>query len=80
MPRGVLLPPGVGLPPFLVELGEGGRKGIGGEGKRGPAPLALNQFGLGFGGGGGGPTLPLLPSISTKAHVGPLSPEGGGFR
>ena len=61
------------LLPFLVGVGEGGRKGRGGEGKRGPAPLALNQFGLGL---GGRPTLPLLPSISTKAHVGPLSPRG----
>ena len=40
--------------------------------KEGAGPLALNQFSLGL----GGPTLPLLPSISTKAHIGPLSSRG----
>ena len=55
--------------PFLVGLG----LGRGEEGKRGAGPLALNQFGLGL--RGARPTLPLLPSISTKAHVGPLRPR-----
>ena len=49
-PGGVLLPSGVGLPPFLVGIGFVRRKERGEEGKRGPAPLALNQFGLGLGG------------------------------
>ena len=42
-PGGVLLPPGVGFPPFLVGLGEmeGGERE---EGKGGAAPL-LVQFG-----------------------------------
>ena len=46
-----------------------------GRRKEGAAPPALNQFGLGLG-GGGRPTLPLLPSISIKAHIGPLSSRG----
>src|SRR5215216_883992 len=57
-------------PPFLVQQGKGRRE----EGRRGPAPLALNQFGLGL--GGGAPASPLLPSTSTKAHEGPLTPRG----
>ena len=69
---GVLLPLGVGLLLFLVGVGEG--EGKGEEEKERGAPLALNQFGLGL--GRARPTLPLLPSISTKAHVGPLRPRG----
>ena len=42
--------------------------------KEGAGPLALNQFGLGL--GGGAPHSPLLPSTSTKAHEGPLTPPG----
>ena len=71
-PGGVLLPPGVGLPPFLVGVGEGeggGRE----EGKGGAAPL-LVQFGLEGEGARGLPWPPLL--FSTKAHVGPLSSRG----
>ena len=37
-PGGVLLPPGVGLPPFLVQVGEGEGRERGEEGKGGPAP------------------------------------------
>ena len=63
-PGGVLLPPGVGLPPFLVGLGEE-REGERGKGKWGPAPL-LVQFGL----GGRGVRLPLgrLSSSTNWAH------------
>jgi hypothetical protein len=73
-PGGVLLPLGVGLPPFLVGIGFGRRKRERERRKEGPDPLALNQFGLGL--GGARPTLALLPSFFTKAHVGPLSPWG----
>ena len=58
-PGGVLLPSGVGLPPFLVGLGEGGKE----EGERkergGAAPL-LVQFGLEGEGAHGLPWPPLL--------------------
>ena len=74
MPGGVLLPPGVGLPPFLVGLGEGGGGGGGEEGKGAP-PALLVQFGLEGEGARGLPWPPLL--FSTKAHVGPLNPRGG---
>ena len=46
-PRGVLLPPGVGLPPFLVGLGEGGKRREREEGKGGRRPPLLVLFGLG---------------------------------
>ena len=39
---GVLLPLGVGLPSFLVGVGEGGERGGGGEGKGGRRPLPLS--------------------------------------
>ena len=60
--------------PFLVgekERGNerGNRKWQGGEPPPCPKPIR-------FGPWGARPTLPLLPSISTKAHVGPLSPRG----
>ena len=55
MPWGVLLPPGVGLPPFLVGLGEGGKRREREEGKGGTAPPLLVLFGLG--GRGRGPAL-----------------------
>ena len=59
---GVLLPLGVGLPPFLVGVGEG--EGGGREEGRGP-PL-LVQFGLEEEGARGLPWPPLL--FSTKAQ------------
>ena len=73
-PGGVLLPPGVGLPPFLVGLGEGGKEEEEGK-ERGRRPPSLVLFGL----GGGGARGPLLaPSLfSLLAHVGPLTPRGG---
>ena len=49
-PGGVLLPPGVGLPPFLIQVGEGkegeekekkGEGGKGGKGGRPPSPIRL---------------------------------------
>ena len=42
----VLLPPGVGLPPFLDQVGEGKGRERGEEGKGGAAPLLLVLFGL----------------------------------
>jgi len=68
--RGVLLPLGVGLLPFLVQQG----KGEGEKKEGGGRPLAPNQFGLGL--GGRAPTAPLLPPFSTKAHECPLTPRG----
>ena len=67
---GVLLPPGVGLPPFLVQLGEGkdgkekekeGEGGKGGKGGRPPSPI---RFGL------GGPRAlpPLFHHLAHEAH------------
>ena len=44
-PGGVLLPPGVGLPPFLIGLGEG-RKEEEEKKERGAPPPLLVQFGL----------------------------------
>ena len=41
-PRGVLLPPGVGLPPFLVGLGEGGKEEEERK-KRGAPPPSLSN-------------------------------------
>ena len=73
VPGGVLLPPGVGLPPFLVGVGEGGE----GERKeRGVPPPLLVQFGLEGEGARGLPWPPLLFSI--KAHLGPLNPRYSG--
>ena len=68
----VLLPARVGLPPFLVGIGEGGRRRER-ERKGGAAPL-LVQFGLEGEGVRGLPWPPLL--FSTKAHLGPLNPRG----
>ena len=42
-PGGVLLPPGVGLPPFLVGLGEGGKE-EGEKKERGAPPPFLVQI------------------------------------
>ena len=65
----VLLPPGVGLPPFLVGLGDGGKE----EGERGRKggrrPPILVLFGLG--GRGARPCPGLLsssPLRPTMAH------------
>ena len=69
-PRAALLPPGVGLPSFLVGVGEGRGEGKGG----GRRPPLLVLFGLGRGGGAASPLPPLF--LSTRAHVGPLSPRG----
>ena len=67
---GVLLPPGVGLPLFLVGVG-GGKEGREGKKERGASPRP--QLGLGL---GARPTSWPPPLSSTKAHVGPLSPRG----
>ena len=71
---GVLLPPGVGLPSFLVGIGEGGKEEEEGK-ERGRRPPSLVLFGLGRGGARG----PLLPPslFSLEAHVGPITPRGG---
>ena len=83
---GVLLPPGVGLPSFLVGVGEGGKEeeegkergegGGRGEGKGGRRPPSLVLFGLGRGGGAAHLLPPLL--FSLMAQQGPLAP--GRFR
>ena len=70
---GVLLPPGVGLPPFLVGIGEGGkrwrRRRKGGAPPPSPCPIRTR--------GEGRADLPWPPLLSsTKAHYGPLSPRG----
>ena len=39
---GVLLPPGVGLPSFLVGIGEGGKEEEEGKERGGAAPLPLS--------------------------------------
>ena len=78
---------GCPLPPYIKEQGEEAagqvearQGGVGKErerrrrkeGGRPPFPKQIR-----FGPWGARPTLPLLPSISTKAHVGPLNPRGG---
>ena len=74
VPRGVLLPPGVGLPSFLVAIGEGGKEEEEGKERGGRRPPSLVLFGLGRGGARG----PLLPPslFSLEAHVGPITPRG----
>ena len=75
VPGGVLLPSGVGLPPFLVGIGFARweqREKEGGAGSLSPCPIRTK------GGGARGPALaasPLLPLRPIKAHVPP-----GGFR
>ena len=71
--RGILHPVGVGLPLFLVGVGE--EEGREERRKGGAAPL-LVQFGLEGEGARGLPWPALL--FSLMAHVGPLTP--GGFR
>ena len=71
---GVLLPPGVGLPSFLVGIEEGGKEEEEGKERGGRRPPSLVLFGLGRGGARG----PLLPPslFSLEAHVGPITPRG----
>ena len=76
MPGVVLLPPGVGLPPFLVGIGfvEGGKEEREVDGGPAPSPCPIRTKG----GGARGPALaasPLLPLRPIKAHIAP-----GGFR
>ena len=59
---GVLLLPGVGLPPFLVQLGEGEGRERGEKGKGGRRPSLLVQFGLEGEGARSLPWPPLLCS------------------
>ena len=68
-PRGVLLPPGVGLPPLALLEKEGGRE----KEKRGapPLPCPIRTRGEGA---RGLPWPALL--FSLRAHVGPLTPGG----
>ena len=64
-PGGVLLPPGVGLPPFLVGLEEGGKE-EGERKERGAPPPLLVLLGLE---GEGRATSPGRPSSSPlRAH------------
>ena len=74
-PGGVLLPPGVGFPPFLVGIGFGrGKEEREKEGGHRPPLLVL----FGLGGRGAWPSpghLSSLPLKPTKAHIPP-----GGFR
>ena len=72
-PRGVLHPPGVGFPPFLVQLGvlpsSRSRRQGRGRGKRrkeGAPPLPLVQFRLVNGGARPASPSPLKPN---KAHI-----------
>ena len=71
---GVLLPPGVGLPSFLVGVGEGGRRRERGRKGGAPPPSPCPTWTRGEG-RAAQPLPPLL--LSTRAHVGPLSPPGG---
>ena len=87
MPGGVLLPPRVGLPHFLVQLGEGKegkekeKKGEGGKGGKGGRPPSPIRFGL----GGRAPCLlssttwPMRPNTSSpysrNSPVLPKRPE-----
>ena len=69
-PGGVLLPPGVGLPPLALVEKESGE----GKEERGAPPPLLVLFGLGGEGARGLPWPALL--FSLMAHVGPLTPRG----
>ena len=73
-PGGVLLLPGVGLPPFPCwTRRERGKRWRGGR-KGGAPPPLLVLFGLGGEGRAALPWPPLL--FSTKAHYVPLIPRG----
>ena len=74
MPGEVLLPPGVGLPPFLVGLGEGGKEDGERKEKGGRRPPLLVLFGLG--GGARGPALAASPLLH-KGPLWPIKPPGG---
>ena len=74
-PGGVLLPPGVGLPPFPCWIRRRGKVEEEEKKERGAPPPLLVQFGLEGEGARGLPWPPLL--FSTKAHIGPLIPRGG---
>ena len=74
-PGGVLLPPGVGLPPFPCWIRSGGGKrrerqeGKGGGAAPSPCPIQTR--------GRGARPLPWPPLLfSTKVHYGPLTPRG----
>ena len=72
-PGGVLLPPGVGFPPFLVGIGFG--KGERGEREgRGAPPPLLVLFGLG--GRGARPALAASPLLR-KGPLRPINLPGG---
>ena len=58
---GVLLLPGVGLPPFHVALGEEGGRGGGEEGRGAAAPLSLSYSDWGE----GRAAMPWPPLLST---------------
>ena len=72
-PGGVLLPPGVGFPPFPSPCRRR-RKERRGRRKVGGAAPSLVQFGLAMGAGASTPCGP--PLLSTKAHEGPILPRG----
>ena len=69
---GILLLLGVGSP--FPSPTRRGRKEEEGRRKEGAGPQSPKP--IWFGPRGARPKLPLLPSFSTKAHVGPLSPRG----
>ena len=68
---GFLLLVGVGFPPFLVHVGEEGRRGEG-EGKRGAPPPPQSNSDQPMGGRAASHFGPSL--LSTKAHEGPILP------
>ena len=68
---GVLRPPGVGRPPLALVEKERGR----GKRKGGRRPPFLVLFGLG---GRGSVACPGRLLFSLMAHVGPITPRGGG--
>ena len=70
-PGGVLLPPGVGLPPLALLEKEGGRE----KEERGPPPPLPCPIRTRGEGACGLPWPALL--FSLMAHVGPITPPGG---
>ena len=73
-PGGVILPPGVGLPPFLVGLGLGRGKEEGERKEGARRPLFLVLFGLGE--GARGPALAASP-LHRKGPLRPINLLGG---